>query len=78
VLAGRVLACPETSVAAEVNVVSTRRFTGAYRHGEPYDVLTIDPTGTGESLASAGITVRIRLVCELQYYVSPLSNVPAE
>jgi hypothetical protein len=55
------------------------RFTGDYRHGEPFDVLTILPDGSGETLAQAGIRLRVRLCCSLAGDCQdPLAGVPAE
>jgi hypothetical protein len=50
--------------AAEVELSFERTFTGSYRPGEPHDVMTIDPAGTGDTFDSAGIHLRVRLYCE--------------
>jgi len=51
-------------IVADVDLHFGRVFEGTYRPGEPYDVLTIDPAGNGESLEEMGITLRVRLRCE--------------
>lgn len=56
-------------------VTFSQTFTGTYRHGEPADVLTIDPSSSGETLAERGITIRIRIAGVAS---GPWAGVPAE
>ena len=51
-------------VQAETVVSFDRVYTGSYRNGEPYDYLTIQPDGGGETLEEAGINIRVRLHCD--------------
>lgn len=65
--------------ANPVELNFARRFTGTYRPGEPYDVLTIDPSGAGETLEDVGISLRVRLFCDcFGIDTGPLVGVPAE
>lgn len=48
---------------AEIVLTFDRTYTGNYRPGEPYDYITINPAGTGETLEDTGITLRIRALC---------------
>jgi hypothetical protein len=64
--------CPDSSY---VIVDFACRFTGAYRTGEPKDVVTITPGPDGETLAENGITIRAYLRdCEGR----PMVGVPAD
>lgn len=54
----------QCGVGADVELTFAHRFTGTYRPGEPYDVVTIDPAGTGETLDEVGISLRVRLFCD--------------
>jgi len=63
-------------ILADVDLQFSRVFEGAYRPGEPYDVLTIDPACTGETFEEMGITLRVRLRCELSGLF--LVGLPAE
>lgn len=63
-------------IVADVDLQFGRVFEGAYRPGEPYDVLTIDPAGTGETFEEMGISLRVRLRCELSGLF--LVGLPAE
>jgi len=54
----------QCDVGADVELTFARWFTGTYRPGEPYDVVTIDPAGTGETLDDVGISLRLRLFCD--------------
>lgn len=63
-------------VVGEVELVFDRQFQGTYRPGEPYDVVTVVPNGTGESLASVGITLRVQLVCSCPG-VGAIAGIPA-
>jgi len=51
-------------IATEVQLSFDRTFTGSYRTGQPHDVLTIDPAGTGDTFDAAGIHLRVRLYCQ--------------
>lgn len=65
------IVCPDSSYAT---VQFTRTFTGHYRNGEPYDVVTIGPGGV-ESFADAGIIIRVYLRnCQ----GAPLPGVPPQ
>jgi len=50
-------------------------FSGIYRPGEPYDVVTILPDGSGETFASVGITIEVYL---RNCAGAPLAGVPAQ
>ena len=64
--------CPDSSYV-EVDYACT--FTGTYRTGEPRDVITVAPDGSGETLAENGITVHVYLRdCQGE----PVVGVPAE
>lgn len=52
------IVCPDSSYV-EVDYACT--FTGSYRNGEPKDVVTVSPTGNGETLAENGISIRVYL-----------------
>ena len=67
---------PHCTPVAEVDLVFSRTFTGTYRNGEPYDILTIDPAGVGDTLEDVGISLRIRLTCACVGY--PLEGIPAQ
>ena len=54
----------QSPILVEVELSFARTFTGSYRPGEPHDVLTINPAGTGDTLDDAGIRLRVRLTCE--------------
>lgn len=54
----------EGAITMETDIRFDRTFTGKYRPGEPYDYVTVDPAGTGETFADAGISIRVRLKCE--------------
>lgn len=63
---------------AELDLRFERTFTGSYRYGEPYDVLTIDPAGTGETLADIGVTLRVRVYCDCWGQdMGPIAGLPA-
>ncbi len=65
------IVCADSSYAT---VLFSRVFTGAYRTGQPYDVVTIDPSG-GETFAAAGIGIQVYLKnCN----GAPLAGVPAQ
>jgi len=69
----------QCGVGADVELTFARRFTGTYRPGEPYDVVTIDPAGTGETLDDVGVALRVRLFCDcFGVDTGPLVGVPAE
>jgi hypothetical protein len=70
---GDVLQC---SWEAKVELGFSRTFSGTYRHGEPYDVLTIDPAGRGETLEGLGISLGFRFTCSCAGY--PLEGIPAD
>jgi hypothetical protein len=64
---------------AAVDLHFDRQFTGTYRPGEPYDVVTILPDGTGETLAQTGIRLRIRVRCSFMGQpLDPIPGIPAE
>lgn len=64
---------------AQVAITFSRVFTGSYRHGEPFDMLTIDPAGTGETLQDAGISLRVRLWCNCGGNdLGPIAGLPPE
>ena len=63
-------------IVADVDLHFGRVFEGAYRPGEPYDVLTIDPAGTGETFEEMDISLRVRLRCEVSGLF--LVGLPAE
>ena len=63
-------------ILADIDLQFGRVFEGAYRPGEPYDVLTIDPAGSGETFEEMGISLRVRLRCE--YSGLFLVGLPAE
>ena len=64
--------------ANPVELSFARRFAGTYRPGEPYDVLTIDPSWTGETLEDVGISLRVRLFCDcFGIDTGPLAGLPA-
>ena len=67
------------SPAAEVQLTFANTFTGTYRTGEPFDVVTIDPAGTSEALDDVGISLRVRLYCDCfgQDY-GPLAGLPPD
>ena len=67
---------PECVPVAATDLVFSRTFTGTYRNGEPYDVLTIDPAGAGDTLEDVGISLRVRLTCACIGY--PLEGIPAQ
>ncbi len=70
---------PEIYPVATVEVQFDRRFTGSYRHGEPNNVLTILPDGTGETLSQAGIHLRVRLWCSFMGTPQqPIQGMPAD
>ncbi len=54
----------EGEITYESDIRFERTYTGRYRTGEPYDYVTVEPNGTGETFADAGITVRVRIKCE--------------
>jgi len=64
-------------IIADVDLTFSRQFTGGYRAGEPYDVVTIHPDGTGDSLEDVGITLRVRPLCEC-FPPRPVPGIPAE
>lgn len=68
-------ACPPE---AEIVLEFSRTFTGSYRTGEPHDVWTVDPSGSGETLEEAGIRLRIRLVCTNFTPPRPVAGLAAE
>ncbi len=47
--------CPDSSY---VTVIFTKTFSGSYATGQPYNVVTISPSGDGETFADNGITIR--------------------
>ena len=64
-----------------IEVPFSRHFEGTYRHGEPFDVVTIRPDGGGETFADAGIEIRVRLLCQPRYGggpAKPIQGLPAE
>jgi len=64
---------------AELDLRFARTFTGSYRTGEPLDILTITPSGSGETLEDVGITLRMRLYCDCgDGETSTLANLPAD
>jgi hypothetical protein len=70
---------PEVGPCAEVDLQFERRFTGTYRPGEPYDVLTILPDGSGETLSQIGIRLRLRIrCCYFDRPLDPVAGFPAE
>lgn len=50
-------------------------FSGIYRPGQPYDVVTLLPDGSGETFASVGITIEVYL---RNCVGTPLAGVPAQ
>jgi hypothetical protein len=70
---------PEFSPWAEVDVTFDRTYSGNYRPGEPYDYVTINPDGSGETFEDMGITLRLRLICGLlgQPPGTPIVGMPA-
>ena len=68
----------QCDVGADVQLTFAQRFTGAYRPGEPYDVVTIDPAGTGETLEDVGVSLRVRLFCDcFGTETGPVAGLPA-
>jgi hypothetical protein len=68
----------QTAPAADVDLQFQRRFQGSYRHGEPYDVVTVLPNGGGDTLEGAGITLRLRIYCEgYGRDLGPIAGLPA-
>ena len=65
-------------MSAEVILDFSRHFTGSYRTGEPYDVLTIHPDGSGDSLEDTGITLRVRPLCECGGPPRPIPGLAAD
>lgn len=55
--------CEMGVLQMETQIEFSRVYTGNYRHGEPYDFITANPSGTGESFADAGISIRARFSC---------------
>ena len=58
-----------------VSATFERVFTGSYRPGQPFDVVTARPDGEGETLAQLGITVSVRIVDCLN---QPRVGIPAQ
>ncbi len=52
------IVCPDSSYV-QVDYACT--FTGSYRTGEPKDVITVSPDGSGETFAENGISIRVYL-----------------
>jgi hypothetical protein len=50
------IVCPDSSYV-EVEYACT--FTGSYRTGEPLDIITIAPDGSGETFAENGISIEV-------------------
>ena len=70
---------PEVSPCAELELQFDRRFTGTYRTGEPFDMLTILPDGTGDTLEGMGIHLRLRVrCCFFDQQLDPAAGIPAE
>src|SRR5262245_3385801 len=65
------IVCPDSSYAT---VQFTRSFTGIYRNGQPYDVVTVGPAGV-ESFAEVGIVIQVYLK---NCAGSPLVGVPRQ
>jgi len=64
---------------AELDLQFARTFTGSYRNGEPLNLFTITPSGSGETLEDVGITLRMRLYCDCgSGRTSTLANLPAD
>lgn len=70
---GSTQCCPEPG---QIELTFSRTFQGSYRHGEPYDVLTVTPNGSGETLARVGIGLRIQIVCSCGGF--PIAGIPPE
>lgn len=69
--AGGPVVCPDSS---NVTLELTCTYTGAYRAGEPKDIVTVAPNDLGETLAEAGITIRVQLRdCD----GAPVAGIPA-
>ena len=66
----------QEGIIADVDVRFGRVYTGTYRHGDPYDFVTVDPAGTGETFEDMGISIRVRLRCELS--LQAIAGMPAE
>jgi hypothetical protein len=60
----------------QMELTFSRRFEGGYRPGEPYDVLTIAPNGSGETLAQIGVRLRVQIVCSCEA-IGPIAGIPA-
>ncbi len=66
------IVCPDSSYV-QVDYACT--FTGSYRTGEPKDVITVSPDGSGETFAENGISIRVYLRnCQGE----PVAGVPRE
>lgn len=61
---------------AEAFVTFDRVFEGNYNPGQPYDVVTIAPDGSGETFEEMGITIRLRFTCPTTGW--PIVGVPAD
>ena len=69
---------PEIVPCAEIELQFEQRFTGTYRPGEPYDVVTILPDGSGDTFAQVGIRLRLRVRrCFFDRPLDPVAGVPA-
>jgi len=66
------IVCPDSSYV-QVDYACT--FTGSYRTGQPKDVVTVAPDGSGETFRENGISIRVYLRnCQGE----PLPGVPKE
>ena len=67
----------EGEVTLETEIRFEQTYTGRYRTGEPYDYVTVNPNGTGETFADVGISIRARIWCENRP-VSSFAGTPAD
>lgn len=70
--------CHEGFASAQVEVHCDRVFRGSYRTGEPFDVLTVAPDGSGETLEEVGITLRVRIICNVFGDITPITQLPRQ
>lgn len=50
------LVCADSSYST---VTFTRTYLGNFRPGQPYDYVTVNPDGRGDTFAATGITIRV-------------------
>ena len=61
--------------SCRINVTFSKTYSGNYRHGEPYDFVTIAAGGRGETFPETGISIAVILK---NMNGSPLVAVPAQ